>query len=339
MRNRLRIGMVVGLALGAATLGGWWRATPTRAADPVGKLILALGTAPPDLTCHTFYYALESGFYRDEGLELEIKPLVGDQAAVRAVVAGEADLAWTGFAASLQAMDAGGQLVGISSTSPQLDYLLVAQKEVRGLRELEGRNLGVSTPGAVSHQVPRLMIMAAGGDPTKAKVVSIGGSAARVQALIAKKIDAAVLNSSFAARTLKFDYLHVIGDASKDLPNYVYGWEIASRAVVAQKRPAVQAFVTATMRAARWARENPDKATAISQKVLADVPKDEIAAGISYFAKIRYWNGDGALPEASWAFTVNELVKGGELKRPLAYGDHVATEFTKAALARLGPAR
>lgn len=338
MRRQLRNWAVFGLAL-AVGLGALWSAAPTRAATPVGKLVLALGTAPPDLTAHTFYYALENGFYKEEGLDLEIKPLVGDQAAVRAVVAGEADAAWTGFAASLQAIEAGGQLVGISSTSPKLDYLLVAQKEVRNLKELEGKNLGVSTPGAVSHQVPRLMILAAGGDPSKAKVVPIGGSSARVQALIAKKIDAAVLNSSFATRTLKYDYLHVIGDAAKDLPNYVYGWEIASKNVVAQKRPALQAFVTATMRAARWAIENPDKAAAISQKVLADVPKDEIVAGVHQFAKIRYWNADGALPETAWNFTVSELLKGGEIKRQLAYSEHVVTDFTRAAAAKLGPAK
>src|SRR5262245_41384589 len=109
MRSGLRAWMTLGLVLAAAVALG--PAPPPRAATPVGKLVLALGTAPPDLTCHYFYYALENGFYRDEGLELEIKPLVGDQAAVRALVAGEADVAWTGFAASLQAREAGAQLV------------------------------------------------------------------------------------------------------------------------------------------------------------------------------------------------------------------------------------
>ena len=134
--------MVVGLAAAVGILATW-PAVSTRAATPVGKLVLALGTAPPDLTCHIFYYALENGLYKEEGLDLEIKPLVGDQAAVRAVVAGEADLAWTGFAASLQATEAGAALVGISSMSPKLDYLLVAQKDVRSLKDLEGKKTAV----------------------------------------------------------------------------------------------------------------------------------------------------------------------------------------------------
>jgi NitT/TauT family transport system substrate-binding protein len=338
MTRQLRTWTVVALAAAAGALTVW-SATPTPAATPVGKLSLALGTAPPDLTCHVFYYAVENGFYKDEGLDLEIKPLVGDQAAVRALVAGEADVAWTGFAAALQAIEAGAQLGGISSTSPKLDYLLVAQKDVRSLKDLEGKNLGVSTPGAVSHQVPRLMMLAAGADPAKAKVVPIGGSSARVQALIGKKIDAAVLNSSFAARTFKTDYLHVIGDAAKDLPNYLYAWEIAPRSVLTQKAAAVQAFVTGSIRGVRWALENPDKAAQISQKILPDVPKDEIAAGVSQFAKIRYWNPDGVLPEAAWNFTVTQLLKDSEIKRQPSYNETVVREFTRAAAAKLGPAK
>jgi ABC-type nitrate/sulfonate/bicarbonate transport system substrate-binding protein len=338
MERRLKRTLVAGLALLSA-MAALLIGASSRAATPVGKLVLALGTAPPDLTCHTFYYAVENGFYKEEGLDLEIKPLVGDQAAVRAIVAGEADVAWTGFAAALQAIEAGAQIVGISSTSPQLDYLLVAQKDVRKLSDLEGRSLGVSTPGAVSHQVPRLMMVAAGADPGRMQVVPIGGSAARVQALIAKKIDAAALNSSFAIRTAKVDYLHVIGDAARDLPSYVYAWEIVLRRLLTERRSALQAFVTGTVRGARWAAENPERATAISQRVLPDVPKDEIAAGVAQFAKVRYWNVNGTLPESAWSFTVSELLKGGEIKRSLVYGEHVTTDFTREAVGRLGPAK
>ena len=82
-----------------------------------------------------------------------------------------------------------------------------------------------------------------------------------------------------------------------------------------QKRKAIQAFATATLKGARWAMQNPQAAAAISQKVLPDVSKEEIMAGLNHFADIQYYNVDGLLSKAAWDFTVDELVKGNELRR------------------------
>ena len=34
------------------------------------KLVVAIGTAPPDLSLQTYYFALENGFYKQEGLDV-----------------------------------------------------------------------------------------------------------------------------------------------------------------------------------------------------------------------------------------------------------------------------
>jgi ABC-type nitrate/sulfonate/bicarbonate transport system substrate-binding protein len=181
------------------------------------------------------------------------------------------------------------------------------------------------------------MIKAAGGDPGKVQFVAVGGSAARTLALVGKKIDGGVLNSSFASRTAKYDYLHVIGDASRDLPDFIYTVEVASERTIQQKRAALQAFATGTLRGARWAMQNPEAAIAISQKLLPDVAKDEIAAGLTHFSKTGYYNADGVLRKEAWDFTLDELVKGGEIKQKMSYNDYVMPEFAQAAAKKLGP--
>lgn len=336
VRRACRFVPVVSLVLVTMLVLGVSLPLPPSAAVSTGKVVLALGTVPPDLTAHQFYYALENGFYKDEGIDVQINPVNGDLTAMRALAAGEADVAFTGIAAPLKAVEAGSRIRIISATVPQLDYLLIAQKDIPNVKSLEGRNLGISQPGAVSHQVPKLMIEAAGGDPAKVRFVSVGGSSARILALVAKKIDAAVINTSFAARTAKYDHLHVIGDAGRDLPDFIYALEVVLEKTLQQKRPALQAFVTGTLRGSRWAISNPERAIAISRKILPDVPKEEIVAGIDAFAGKQYWNVDGFLRKEAWEFTIAELVKSGELKRRMNYADVVFTEFTTAAAAKLG---
>ena len=51
------------LVLAAGALAALMAAPmPVRSAPSVGKLVLALGTAPPDITAHQFYYAVAHGF-------------------------------------------------------------------------------------------------------------------------------------------------------------------------------------------------------------------------------------------------------------------------------------
>ncbi len=311
---------------------------PATASAQLTKIVVAIGTSPPDLSLQTYYFAQENGFYKAEGVDVQLMAFNGDATAMRAVIAGEADVAaGVGLAIPLKAIEAGSKLKVILATSPKMDYLLVAQKNIASAKQLEGKSVGVSGPGAVSYQVPLLMIKAAGGDPSKANFVAVGGSSARTLALIGKKIDGGVLNSSFASRTTKYDYLHVIGDAAHDLPDFIYTVEVATERTIQQKRAALQAFAIGTLRGARWAMQNPEAAIAISQKILPDVAKDEIAAGIKQFAANEYYNVDGILRKAAWDFTVDELVKSGELKQRLSYSDYVMPEFGRAAVGKLGP--
>jgi ABC-type nitrate/sulfonate/bicarbonate transport system substrate-binding protein len=187
--------------------------------------------------------------------------------------------------------------------------------------------------------VPQLMIEQAGSDAAKVKWLSVGGSAARLQALITKRVDGAALNSSFTDRALQYGGLHVVGSAIKDLPNFIYGWEVVSANAVAQKREALQAFTTGTMQGVRWAIANPDQAAAISHKILPDVPGAELVAAANGFAKSGYYNQSGKLPKEAWDFTIASLLKLGNIDQRIAYEDVILDEFVKTAEAQIGPSK
>lgn len=301
--------------------------------EGASRLALLLGSAPPDPACHYFYWAAENGFYRQQGVEVAITPIAAETTALRALISGEGDVAWVGAISTLQAMNAGSRVKVMSAFTPRLDYLMIAQRGVAGLKALDNRAIAVTQIGAVSQIVPLLMIETAGGDGQKAKWVSVGGSAARVQALISKRVDAAALNSSFAARTAPYDHLHPIGDAAKDLPDFVYTWEVVTADAVARKRDALKGFAVATAQGIRWAMEHPADAAAISRRLLPDVPGPEITAGIEGFVHKGFFNPSGRLPQAAWDFTVASMRKLGTLRDSPPYADGVLADFTDAVAA------
>ena len=114
-----------------------------------------------------------------------------------ALVAKEDDVMWGAFGPSLQAIQSGSKLKNVSSIAPKLDYLLVVQKEIADAKALEDRERrrfaarrGLVSGSQADGRARRCRFR-------RVNWLSVGGSAARVQALIAKKADAAVLNASF----------------------------------------------------------------------------------------------------------------------------------------------
>lgn len=311
-------------ALGATAAFG------PRARAQTTKITLLEGTAPPDPICHYFFYAQENGFYKQAGLDVTIKPITAETVAMRGLVANEGDVAFVGAVSALKAAGAGAKVKCISSFAHKLDYLIVANKKVKTLKDFEGNSFAVSQIGAVSQTVPRLMIEKAGADMGKIRWVSVGNSAARLQGLVAKTFDGAAVNTGFASRAERYDYLHVVGDAGEDLPDFVYTWEIASAQALETKRDALAAFVHATARGARWGSENPDQAVIISKKVLPDLPADEIEKSIRRYAKNNFWSKTGALTRETWDYTTKVLLQTGDMAAPIKYEDFVEASFAKA---------
>ncbi len=153
-----------------------------------------------------------------------------------------------------------------------------------------------------------------------------------MQALIAKRVDGAPLNSSFAARVLQYDYLHVVGDAAKDLPDFLYTWEVVAAEAAERKRAALKAFVIATAKGCRWAMANPDAAAAINKKILPDLPPAELEAAARDFAKKRFFSTDrkaaagdlgfhGRDAREAWEHQAADPIRGRGARRHRRCGD------------------
>ncbi len=315
---------------GSAALLASLAAPRVHAQGSKGKINLLVTTSPPDINAHYFWWARENGFYRDAGVDISISSIVADTTTVRGLLAGEGDVGWAGAGSGMQAMAAGSQLRIVSSFAPRLDFLVLAAKEIANLKALEGHPFAVSQIGAVSQTVSRLMIERAGGDSSKVQWLSVGSPPSRFQALTTRRVHATVLTGSQGLAALRDPTLHVIGEAVKDLPNFLYSWEIAAAEPVKAKPDAFKAFISATSRGAAWGMANTADAARISQKLLPNVPPEDVARVIENYAKIRYFDPSGVLRPQDWDYTVDVMMKNGDLAKPLKYADYVVTDFVKA---------
>jgi len=146
-----------------------------------------------------FYYlpltvAEQLGYFRDEGLDVEIADFAGGSRALQAVVGGSADVVSGAYehTINLQSKNQFFQAFVLQGRAPQI-AVGVSMKAVPGYRtvaDLRGRKIGVSAPGSSTNMVANLVLSRAGVRASEVSYIGVGTSAGALAALRSGQIDA-----------------------------------------------------------------------------------------------------------------------------------------------------
>src|SRR6476620_11657359 len=96
----------------ATSAGAFTVAAPgiIRSQGSLEKMTLLIGSAPPDPAIHYYYYAKMNGFYEQEGVDVVFKNFSAETTALRGLLSGEGEVAWTGAVSTFQAIDSGAKV-------------------------------------------------------------------------------------------------------------------------------------------------------------------------------------------------------------------------------------
>jgi NitT/TauT family transport system substrate-binding protein len=167
-------------------------ATSARAA---GKT-LQLGFCSQLLCAPPYVVAQAGGFFKAEGLDVEIVNLRGSPAVMQALVGGAIDYGASTFDDVLVATNRGLAVTRFLSTAKlPLFALAVAPgrvREINNFKDLEGRTVGVVAPGSAAEGWLRSMMKKAGADGAKVRYASLGPNI--LEPLKQNQVDAAWIN-------------------------------------------------------------------------------------------------------------------------------------------------
>ena len=208
-----------------------------------------------------FRIANIKGFYRDEGLDVEVI-LIRGAVGMQALLGGSVD--YTSASGSTIAAAVRGipvKLVFIASAKPQFD--LIAQPQIRSVADLKGKQVGISSRGGAVDLLTQLMIQKNGLVPNK-DVVSlvVGGQEDTVLALRAGRIAAALLTPP-RPLILQREGFHRIGYSGDYMPTYPSGGIGVTDEKIKTNPGAVLAFVKGSVRGLQFARQNRAEAKKI----------------------------------------------------------------------------
>jgi NitT/TauT family transport system substrate-binding protein len=156
------------------------------------KVVLGVGGKP------ALYYlpltiADKKGFFKEEGLEVEINDFAGGAKALQSLIGGSVDVVTGAYEHTIR-MQAKGQDVRSVVELGRFPSIIVAVRkdlagEIKSAKDFKGRKIGVSAPGSSTNLIPQYAMVKAGLAPTDASFIGVGTSSGAVAAVQQKSIE------------------------------------------------------------------------------------------------------------------------------------------------------
>ncbi len=177
-----------------AAVAGMMAGAPAHAQE---KTTLKVSIIPiPDVA--PLFAAIQQGYFREQGLEIDTAPTTGGAVGIPALFAGAYDIVFTNVVSTAQARAQGlpikiiapASSVGDATEGPAGAGILVRAGEgLNGGADLAGKSLGVNNQNNIIWLYARAWIQKAGGDPSKVAYREVPFPQ-MVDALRGKRVDA-----------------------------------------------------------------------------------------------------------------------------------------------------
>jgi ABC-type nitrate/sulfonate/bicarbonate transport system substrate-binding protein len=251
MRQRLAGALVAisGLGLLIAGCGGASNAASTSGTKTI-RLIEGGGL---DFTDASIYKAMD--LLKAEGYHVSLANVADPTTALRSVLAGKADI-YLGdpVEAATAVANGGAKIKYLASVAQATSYEIIALPKYN-LHNLSGAKLATAGPGTAGQIVAVAAFQKLGVSSSELRQVSVGGTSARVTAILAGQVDLAPVLAPDAVAAVATGKVKILVNAGQVLGDYLQQGLIASDAFAADKSTS-QATVNAFINADRWAAAN-----------------------------------------------------------------------------------
>jgi NitT/TauT family transport system substrate-binding protein len=182
------------------------------------------------------------GYLEQMGIRASKTYVSNGAEATALVLGGHCDVAMqVGFGPALSAIVNGAPLRIIAASNLLTVHAVYSKKpEIRRLRDLEHRTVGVGALGALTHQLIYAALHKSGIDPAAVRFVSIGNSATIFRALLAGEVDAGFGETDVFENQAHYG-VHSLDDGVlwRELPEFPNQASFASKAAIRGKRDAL----------------------------------------------------------------------------------------------------
>jgi NitT/TauT family transport system substrate-binding protein len=308
-----------GTLLAPALLAALFAATSVSAPPEKPNITIAVGGRS------SLYYlplALTErlGYFKKEGLNVEVADFAGGSKALQAMVGGSADVTAGGFdhAIVMQAKGQKLQAFVLMVATPAIS-VGVAKSRSTGYRspsDLKGLKIGVTAPGSSTHMVVNRLLSSVGLAADDVSIVGVGNGPTAAAAMRSGQIDAIANVEPAIAMLESTDAIKVVAETLTEkgtravfgTPHLPAGCLYTKEDFIRSNPQTVQALTNAMVRTLKWLAKASDEE--IAQTVPPEFLMGDRQLYLTALRKSREtYSKDGMIP-ASGAQALYEVLKG-----------------------------
>jgi len=206
-----------------------------------------MGLAARSTTSMPFFVAKERGFFREEGLDVELIVMQAIQ-TIQATMANSTQFA-SATGSAVSSAVSGADIRVILAVTDQPSFDLIAQPSITSVQQLRGKKIGTGGVGSLAEILARRILSAHNVRPEEVIILATGPSHMTYLSLKAKVIDAAPLQMplTFTAQDEGFRKLVSAAEVYRS----VQGGLATTKAMLTEQPELVTKVVRAMMKAIR----------------------------------------------------------------------------------------
>jgi NitT/TauT family transport system substrate-binding protein len=290
------------------------------------------------------YVAQSKGYFKDEGLEVDVTSTNGGGPDIRALIAGDVDFSFTTGDNVVLAQQEGKKLLMIASGLNKIFINWAMHKDAakaKGITEasslndkmkaLKGLTIGFTNPGALTAHLAGFITRKAGYAPQQdVNMIAIGSGPTWVAALENRKVDVALtappVPETAVSRGFAIPFLSYTQYAELGAPEFLMENLIVRPDTVSKDPELLRKMTRALVKANKWALSAPAEQVAEALKpFMTQIDPALLLSGVK--AVVPTLSPDGRTSERSVQVTQDILEQAGILKKRLPYSELVSNDF------------
>lgn len=283
------------------------------------------------------YVAIEEGYFKDEGIDLELVTAFGADKVTTAVISGEADIAFMGSESTIYVynQNADDYLVNFAQLTQRAGNFMVARKPMPDFNwnDLKGTEVLGGRKGGMPQMVFEYVLKKNGIDPVKDlkidQSIDFGSTAA---AFLGGKGDFTVEfePSATALETEGAGYVVAsLGEASGYVPYTAFS---ARKSFMEQNPVIIQSFTNALQKGMDYVNTHtPEEIAKIIQPQFAETDLSQITAIVKRYHDQDTWKENLIFEKDAFTLLQDILMEAGELDTFVPYEALVSVGYAENA--------
>ncbi|AOZ91145.1 ABC transporter substrate-binding protein [Paenibacillus crassostreae] len=283
------------------------------------------------------YVAIEKGFFKDEGLDVELQTTFGGDKTMTALLSNAIDVALVGSETSIYVYQQGSDDPVINFAQlTQTDGTFLVSREVEesfNWEQLKGSVFLGQRKGGMPQMAGEFTLRKQGIDP-------------HADLELIQNIDFANIASAFASGTGQYVQLfepqasifekegkgHVVASFGVESGHLPYTVFMTKQSYIKNNADTIQKFTNAVQKAQTWVAEHsPEEITDTILPYFEDTDRDIIVSAVKRYQEQESFATDPVLDEAEWNNLLDVMEQAGELEERVTREEIVDNTFAEKA--------